>query len=317
MTPEPITHDAYTDRYVEAATASLPADQRADHADELRSSIRDQIDARVEQGDEPAAAEVAVLNSLGDPAVLAAGYAAQPLRLLGPRWYPTWRRVLRVILWSTLPFVALGVAISLVVEGKPFWPAVGQVAGITLTTAAWIFTITTLVFVRLDRADAPVGPWTVDSLPARDPHEGIPSGRAERAVGIVAVALAVIGLVVATIPWDVPEAGRMSVLDPALLPWSVILGLALVIAGALVTARARALGRWTTGAAALNAVIATVWAVLVIGLTAGGRLFDPAFVDFLGLDLDAQRVSAVCLVAGVVALAGWAIVDGFRRARRR
>lgn len=317
MTPEPITQDAHTDRYVEAATGALPADQRADHAEELRSSIRDQIDARVERGEEPAAAELAVLNGLGDPAVLAADYTGQPLRLVGPRWYPTWRRILRVILWSALPFVALGVAISLAVEGKPLGAIVGPVAGATLTTAAWIFTITTLVFARLDRADAPVGPWTVDSLPARDPQEGRPSGRAERAVGIVAVALAVIGLVAATIPWEVPDAGRMSVLDPALWPWSLVLGLALIVAGALVTARARALGRWTMRAAVLNAVIATAWALLVIGLTAAGRLVDPAFVDFLDLDLDAQRVLAVCLVAGVVALTGWTVADGFRRARRR
>lgn len=316
MTPEPITTDAYTSRYIEAATRGLPAEQRDDHAAELRSSIRDQVDARIDQGEDPAAAELAVLNGLGDPAVLAADYAARPLHLIGPRWYPTWRRIVQVILWSALPFVALGVAISLAVEGKPFWAILAPVAGATLTTGVWIFAITTLVFARLDRAGAPAGQWTVDSLPAREPNDGQPSSRAERTLGLVAVALAVAGLVVATVPWDVPDAGRMSVLDPALLPWSLIVGVALILAGTLVTARARVLGRWTTGAATLNAVVATAGAVLVTGLTVSGRLVDPVFVDFLDLDLDAQRVLAVCLVAGTLALAGWSVADGFRRARR-
>ncbi|MFC4105625.1 hypothetical protein [Micromonospora zhanjiangensis] len=294
----------------------LPIDQREDYADELRSSIRDQIDDRIERGEEPAAAEKAVLNGHGDPDVLAAGYAARPLHLLGPRWYPTWRRILQIILWSALPPVALGVAIGLAVEGRPFWGIVGPVVGTTLTVGAWIFTITTLTYIKLDRADAPKGPWTVDSLPVRDPNEGKPSGRSERVAGIVAVVLAVVGLVFISVPWDVRGVGQMSVLDSVLWPWSLILGIVLIVAGALVTARARTLGRWTIGAAILNAVITTVWAGAIIGLTVTGRLFDPSFVEFIDIDLDAQRVIAACLVAGTIALAGWSAADGFRRARR-
>ena len=70
------------------------------------------------------------------------------------------------------------------------------------------------------------------------------------------------------------------------------------------------------GAAVLRAVIATAWAVLIVGLTVTGRLFDPLFVEFIDIDLDAQRVIAVCLVAGTIALTGWSAADGFRRARR-
>ncbi|MGO4383375.1 permease prefix domain 1-containing protein [Specibacter sp. RAF43] len=316
MTSEPITKDEYSDRYVEAVTRALPADKRDDYAAELRSSIRDQIDDRIEQGDELAAAEKAVLNEFGDPAVLAARYSGHPLHLLGPRWYPTWRRIMRIILWSSLPAVALGVAIGFAVEGRPFGGILAPVVGITLTAGAWIFTITTLTFVRLDRADAPIGPWTVDWLPSRDLNEGKPSGRAERVAGIVATILAVAGLIVISIPWDLPDAGRLSVLDPMLWPWSLILGIVLIVAGAVLTARVRARGRWTTGAAVLNTAIATVWVVLIVALTVTGRLFDPSFVEFIDIDLDAQRVIAVCLVAGTIMLAGWSAVDRFRRARR-
>ena len=150
-----------------------------------------------------------------------------------------------VRLWSALPPVALGVAIGLAVEGRPFWGVVGPVVGITLSVEAWIFTLTTLVYVRLDRADVPKGPWTVDSLPVRDPNEEMPSGRSERVVGIVAVVLALVGLVLVSVPWDIPGVGRMSVLDPALWPWCRDPRHGADPAGALVTARARALGRWT------------------------------------------------------------------------
>lgn len=313
---EPVTKNDYTDRYVESATRWLPRDQRDDHAAELRASIRDQIDGRIELGDEPAAAEVAVLNGMGDPAVLAAGYADRPLQLLGPRWYPVYSRILRIVLWSTLPFVALGVVIAMVVEGRTWWGVVGPALGITFTAGTWIFTIMTIVFVRLERGGAPLGPWTVDQLPLRDPNEGVPAGRAEKVVGTVAVLLAVAGLVVVTVPWTIPGDGSMSVLNPALWPWSLIVGLVLILVGSVTSFHARMAGRWDLGSATVSAVIAVVWAVLVVGLTLAGMLFDPTFVEFLDLDLDAQRVIGACVVTGAIGLAAWSVYGTFRQALR-
>lgn len=317
MHREPITGDEYTARYVEAATKTLPIDQRDDYADELRSAIHDQIDDRIERGELAAIAEKSVLNGLGDPAVLAARYAARPLHLLSPRWYPTWRRLLRIILWSALPPIAFGVAVGSAVEGDSFVKTIFEVIGLTLTSAAWIFTLTTLVFVRLDRANLQAATWTVDALPANHSYSGKPPARSEWVVGIVAVFWAVIGMVVLSVSWDVPNVGRVSVLDPLLWPWSLILSIALIIAGAIVTARARMLGRWTTGAAIVNASISIVWAVLIISLLLNGHLFSPAFVQFIDIDVDAQRVLAICIVAGTLTLAGWSAVYGFRELRGR
>ena len=56
-----------TDRYVAAAMRTVPESQRADLAAELRASIDDQIDARVDDGEAADAAERAVLTELGDP----------------------------------------------------------------------------------------------------------------------------------------------------------------------------------------------------------------------------------------------------------
>jgi hypothetical protein len=55
--------------------AACPRDRRSDIERELRASIADAVDGRIDAGGEPADAEVAVLTELGDPARLAAGYA--------------------------------------------------------------------------------------------------------------------------------------------------------------------------------------------------------------------------------------------------
>ena len=67
---------------------TVPEKQRADLSAELRASIDDQIDARVDDGEAPEAAERAVLTDLGDPDKLAAGYTDRPLHLIGPRLLP-------------------------------------------------------------------------------------------------------------------------------------------------------------------------------------------------------------------------------------
>ena len=96
-----------TERYIAATTASLPAESQQDVRAELGVSIADAVEARIEQGEDPAAAERAVLTELGDPVVLAAGYADRPLHLIGPRYYLTWWRLLKALL-IIVPLCALG-----------------------------------------------------------------------------------------------------------------------------------------------------------------------------------------------------------------
>ena len=88
-----------TDRYVTATVRDLDDDQRAEVERELRTTIEDMIDGRLEAGaPSRPEAERAVLAELGDPVRLAAGYSGRPLYLIGPRVYPQWRRVMTVLL---------------------------------------------------------------------------------------------------------------------------------------------------------------------------------------------------------------------------
>jgi hypothetical protein len=95
-----------TDRYVDATLRRLPSDKRPDIEKELRASIADAVDARVEAGTALAEAEVAVLTELGDPARLAAGYAERPLHLIGPELFLDYTRLLRTLLVTIVPIVA-------------------------------------------------------------------------------------------------------------------------------------------------------------------------------------------------------------------
>ena len=84
-----------TDRYVTATVRDLDDDQRAEVERELRTTIEDMIDGRLEAGaPSRPEAERAVLAELGDPVRLAAGYSGRPLYLIGPSVYPQWRRLM-------------------------------------------------------------------------------------------------------------------------------------------------------------------------------------------------------------------------------
>ena len=120
-----------TDRYVWAAARTLPEAQRAEFDRELRERIGDVIDARVERGAAPADAEHAALVELGDPLQLAASYVDRPLQLIGPKYFLTWWRLLKLLLVVVVPLAAAGVLLGQVIAGA----AIGEMIGTTIGTA--------------------------------------------------------------------------------------------------------------------------------------------------------------------------------------
>jgi hypothetical protein len=119
-----------TDRYVQATLRRLPARQRTDIERELRASIADAVDDRVDDGGDTAAAEVAALTHLGDPARLAAGYADRPLQLIGPAVFLDYTRLLTTLLVAVVPVVAAVVAFL-----RPRWT---RRPGSRWSATAWV-----------------------------------------------------------------------------------------------------------------------------------------------------------------------------------
>ncbi|GAA2899205.1 permease prefix domain 1-containing protein [Microbacterium esteraromaticum] len=308
-----------TDRYITATVRSLPEALQTEVRDELRASIADAVDARTENGEPLEHAERAVLTELGDPGVLAAGYADRPLHLIGPKYYLTWWRLLKILL-AVVPACAIGgVAIAQALSGANIGVVIGESIAIGLSVIVHVSFWTTLVFFVLERTGADTGArWSVDQLP-EESHSG--TARADLIASLVMLALFA-GLLL----WDqlrgwLPsDDAPMSILNPALWPWGIGALIALLVVEAGLALAVFARGRWTMTLAWINAAIAVC--VMSLGLTALGRgvLFNPRFVDEVfvanGVGGDAVTVLAVLSSIAIVGITVGDMVDGWRKAAR-
>ena len=271
-----------TDRYVAAALRTVPEKQRQDLGAELRASIEDQIDGRVENGEERTASERAVLTELGDPDKLAAGYTERPLQLIGPRYYLDWWRLLKLLLWIVLPAAAFGIALGQMLAGESIGPIIGTVVVTLISVAVHLCFWTTLVFVIVERTGAErkeFGQWSIDQLPEPRPR-GV-------GFGDMVASLVFLAIGAGAVIWDltigfVPESVLgsdvpLSFLNPGLWPWWIA-GLFLLMAlEATLAIVVYLVGRWTPALAVVNAVLALAFAVPALVLLALGLLVNAEF----------------------------------------
>lgn len=311
------TATTLTDRYIAATLTWVPSSKRDDIERELRASIADAIDARVEAGADRSAAEVAVLTDLGDPARLAAGYADRPLYLIGPALFLDYVRLLRVLLVVVVPIVAAVTAVAQGWRGAPPLDIAREVTGTAVSTGLHVAFWTTLVFAVLERmpgARTPLtGPWTPDRLPEpreRRPRFGELIAEAVWAV-IVVVALA---LAPNWSPRRDAEGNPINVLDPWLWDSGIVYGIMGLILAALVAPIASYyLGRWTPTRAIVGVLLEIAMPVVMIWLAANDRILNPAFVEAMGWPAETVDINHIIVI--VVAVIG--IVGVLAKAARR
>ena len=312
-----------TERYLYAATRSLPDGQRAELRRELAERIGDDIDARVQDGADPAEAETAALTELGDPDALVARYLDRPLHLIGPQLFPTWMRLLKLLLAIVLPIVAVVYPMAQLLAGQPWGAIAGGLFVVLLTTAVHLGFWTTLVFAVLDRSlgGKPVLVWTPEFLP----EVSTPSRSAVRwDVGANLVFIALAAVAVFTHTWFLPfrdaTGAVVPLIDPVTgewLPW-VLLGVmaADVVFWGILYRR----GSWDFAFAAGRTVISLAYAAPIAWAFASGRLINPDFVALTGW-ADGQELLAeggtlaiifAFLAVGIAAI--WPI-DAFAKAR--
>lgn len=307
-----------TDRYIAATVKSLPPQLQSEVRDELQASIADAIDARTEQGEPLEHAERDVLTDLGDPGVLAAGYADRPLHLIGPKYYLTWWRLLKLLI-AIVPACAFGgSAIAQALTGATVGGIIGQSIAVAISVIVHIAFWTTLVFVILERTGADtVGKWSVDQLP-EEQHPG--TGRTDLIASLVMVALYG-GLLL----WDqvrgfVPGDAPLPILNPELWPWGIGAVVVLLAAEAALAIAVHARGRWTSALAWVNTALAVCFVSLALTALGQGVLFNPEFVEGVfvdnGVDADALTVLAVLTGVGIAGIGAWDAIDGWLKARR-
>lgn len=312
-----------TERYVAAALRTVPEQQRADLGAELRTSIEDQVDSRIEAGEPREVAEREVLIELGDPDKLAAGYLDRPLWLIGPRYYLDWLRLLKLLLWIVPVCAAFGVALGQVLSGATFGGAIGAVIGVVFSVVVHLCFWVTLVFFILERTGHETmdpTPWTPDRLP-----EPRPTGAR---FGDMVASLVVLALLAGAIVWDqllglVHLGGEwMPALDPRLWPWWIAGLFALMACEAVIAITVYVRRSWSVRLAVANGIVNLLIAVPAVWLLWTGRLVNPKVLSQLS-DLAGAEVfgptGVVPIIIGfvIIGIAIWDTIDGFRKARVR
>ena len=270
-----------TDRYLDAVAHEVPHDRR----DEVRAQLRERIEVdltrRVAAGTPAAEAERQALETLGDPRRVA-DEAAGPRWLVGPRVYPDYLRVLRLVAVIALPIIAAAVAIASGLAGQNpvevVFSALAAVASAAVQIAFWV----TIAFVVVDRSGAQPPSmrraWTIEDLPA--------PARVTVSLGdtITGIVLSVLLIGVVLWPWQyevTAGAGSVPVLASGLPAVTAVL-VGILVAGIVLDVVLYLVGRWTILAAVVNILLDATFAGIVIWLVATDQLFDPAFLAALG-----------------------------------
>lgn len=299
-----------TDRYVHAATRWLPAGSRDEIARELRERIDDTVAAR---GPDSTETERAVLDEMGDPLRVMAEYSGRESRLIGPRYFYAWLRLL-VILVAVIPLIAATVTVAIAVwNGEPAGSLIGSGIASWFQVAVQVAFWTTLVFAVLEwtNTETDLEVWTVDSLPD-DTRDSV----AEFVLQVLSL-IALAGVLVwqATASPFGAAGTPLPWIDPDLEPWWLPLVLVLLVAEIAHAAWVYRAG-WSAAQAWSNAAIAAVFAAVTIPLLVDGSLLNPDLVDHLGWDAGIVTTALRWTAVGVAVVTMWEIADGFVRAAR-
>ena len=308
-----------SDRYVWGVLREVPQSQRADLEPEIRALVADAVDARTEAAEDRSAAERAALQELGDPSLLAARYTDRTMVLIGPKFYPEWRRLLTLLLPIVVPIamiVSTGAAWMNGTEpGGLVGVAISTGLGVGVQTAFWFM----LVFALLERyaKDERLSEaWTPDRLP-ETPAETVKPHVVEVALSLLALLLLGGALVWQQLAQPITIGGQgYPLFDPALwsfwLPWFLlVLGLEIVF-----TFVRWARGGWTWVLAGVNLLLNIAFTVPAVWLVQTGQLFDPGLVAAIDAEVGGAWLQPTITIAVVVAIgiAAWDTIDGFRQA---
>jgi hypothetical protein len=310
-----------TDRYVSATLRSIPERQRNDIEAELRTSIGDAVDARVENGEDPALAEELVLTGLGDPDRLAASYAGSPGYLIGPELFFDYKRLLIVLLVTVVPIITAILAILQILSEGTVGSVVSGAVGAALNLAVHIVFWTTLVFVIIERTGGSaevVHDWKLSDLPARPTVARIGIFETLGSIAFIVLFIGALFFQREVSPFTDSAGDPVPFLNPALWSswiWYFIGVLVLEIVFEIVKYR---IGRWTWTLASINLALAVLFVIPALWLLGNDMLVNPEFLSALAdEDLNAAGRWITTTVAMTIAIVTAIDVgEGFWKARR-
>lgn len=311
-----MTTPPLTERYVQEVVRRIPAGQRDDVASELRVTIADTMDAQNPAA--PDEAERVVLSEMGDPIRLAARYADRPLALIGPSSYPTYVRLLTVLLGVVLPVAVAALMVLAVLDGEDLVGVLATGIGAVVTIGAQMIAWPTLVFALVERRTHRTvrarSTWSPDDLPAVQK-----SGRGAVSCCVSAVGNALLlGLIVwqqTARPYNV-DGERLQILNPELWSgwiWPVLAGLTGVILLNLVHAITPT---WTITMAGGYALSEALFALPLAWILYQQDFFNPPFLTHFNQGWTTPDEFYTALALGILIVGAWSVYGRVRDALR-
>lgn len=324
------------DLYIQEVTRRLPEKSREDIALELRSSIEDMLPDDYTEEDAKA-----VLEKMGNPAILASGYLDRPMHLIGPRYFDIYMNLLKLI----LPISAVISLISMVANTIITYSGEQAVLNVLLhsiglgiwgilSTGIQVFFWLTVVFAIIERTDrknsqtpltACFKEWTPDDL------NNIPYIPKEKTISKVEVFLGLLWTAIwASIYFNaasllgVYEKGSngLEFVTPTfnqevlLSYWPLVvtvIGLEIAVAAYKLLK-----GQWTSKIAILNTVMHGVSSIVFIIIISNKQLFNSTFVtyitDLFSLTGDVANWFSWGAIVTFLLFAAIDIYQGFRKA---
>jgi hypothetical protein len=143
------------ERYVTEVGKHLPRKNRLDIEAELRSTLEDMLEDRSQQTGRPAdeALVTELLQEYGTPKDVAATYQTHPY-LIGPRMFPMYTLVLKIVLFAVTLGLTIATVVSLISASltSPEIPkAMGEFAVSLVSALVAAFGNVTLIFAILER----------------------------------------------------------------------------------------------------------------------------------------------------------------------
>ena len=117
------------DKYIAEVGKHLPRKQRADIEAEIRSTLEDMLEERNQAEASNEAQVIELLKEYGEPRKVAESYIG-PRYLIGPRLYPTFELIVKIVLAAVLGAGLLGYGLSASITksfaGTEFFSFLGQ-----------------------------------------------------------------------------------------------------------------------------------------------------------------------------------------------
>lgn len=314
-----MTTDTLTERYIEEVIRRLPNEQRDDVAEELRTTIADTIEARDET--DTAEAEHDVLTELGDPVRLAASYADRPLTLIGPTLFPSYIRMLKLLLLGVLPVVVTVLVFVDIIESTDPGSAIGTGIQTILTVGGQMVAWLTVIYAVVDRVITAeekktlTKSWTPQLLPERTSTKRDTTNGSLPSLIWYAFMLGLI-LWQRTGHENYVEGERVQVLDPNLWSgwiWPVVIGLSAMLVLELVRIAA---GRWEKPLAVTQSAAEATFGLVLAGILFQEQFFNPEFLSMFNEDWTVTDEFYLVAGIGLLVATTWSIVTRLREAFR-